>query len=159
MGNVFSWTWMHVHLSCWYIKERSEETKGRCFGSCNHNIPILHVLGLKGLFGTGLMSVLLIGMYFIPVGPKFGHWNPHHIKILDCKCFCKVLKRPIYNFHSDTCANVWWFDDRLDEILITLYCRHVLTPKPACSVHHLHCSNHEHFHVLFHCTEYYKDYG
>ena len=44
-----------------------------------YDIPILHVLGLEGLFGSGLMSVLLIGMYFIPVGPQFGQENPRQV--------------------------------------------------------------------------------
>ena len=37
------------------------------------------MLGLEGLFGSGLMSVLLIGMYFIPVGPQFGQENPRQV--------------------------------------------------------------------------------
>ena len=43
-----------------------------------YSIPVLQAVGLEGLFGIFVMSILLIPMYFINVGEKFGK-NPRHV--------------------------------------------------------------------------------
>jgi hypothetical protein len=43
-----------------------------------YQIPVLHAVGLEGIFGLLVMSTLLIPMYFINVGEKFGK-NPRHV--------------------------------------------------------------------------------
>ena len=43
-----------------------------------YKVPVLHVLGLEGIFGFHFMSVLLLIMYFIPVGERFGK-NPRAV--------------------------------------------------------------------------------
>ena len=116
-----------------------------------YDIPILHVLGLEGFFGTGLMSVLLIVMYFIPVGPKFGQGNPHHVMedALDGKCIYKISIKILLLISGDM----------IFLIKYTFDCRHVPTQKQASSVHHLCCHNPFNIHILLHCAQYYKDYG
>ena len=37
-----------------------------------YDVHVLHVLGLEGLFGCAFMSCVLVAMYWVPVGPKFG---------------------------------------------------------------------------------------
>ena len=117
-----------------------------------YDIPILHVLGLEGFFGTGLMSVLLIVMYFIPVGPKFGQGNPHHVMedALDGKCIYKISIKILLLISGDMMIFL---------IKYTFDCRHVPTQKQASSVHHLCCHNPFNIHILLHCAQYYKDYG
>ena len=41
-------------------------------------MPVLEVLGLEGIFGFHFMSFLLVIMYFIPVGERFGK-NPRGV--------------------------------------------------------------------------------
>ena len=43
-----------------------------------YNVPALQAVGWEGTFGFLTLSSLLIPMYFIPVGEKFGH-NPRHV--------------------------------------------------------------------------------
>lgn len=43
-----------------------------------YNVPALQAVGWEGTFGFVTLSGLLIPMYFIPVGPKFGN-NPRHV--------------------------------------------------------------------------------
>lgn len=43
-----------------------------------YKVPIFHVLGLEGIFGFHFMSLLLVIMYFIPVGERFGK-NPREV--------------------------------------------------------------------------------
>ena len=43
-----------------------------------YHLNVLHAVGLEGLFGIIVMSLLLIPMYFINVGEKFGK-NPRHV--------------------------------------------------------------------------------
>jgi len=43
-----------------------------------YNVPALQAVGWEGTFGFVTLSTLLIPMYFIPVGEKFGH-NPRHV--------------------------------------------------------------------------------
>ena len=43
-----------------------------------YNVPALQAVGWEGTFGFVTLSALLIPMYFIPVGPKFGN-NPRHV--------------------------------------------------------------------------------
>ena len=43
-----------------------------------YNVPALQAVGWEGTFGFLTLSSLLIPMYYIPVGEKFGH-NPRHV--------------------------------------------------------------------------------
>jgi len=43
-----------------------------------YNVPALQAVGWEGTFGFLTLSALLIPMYFIPVGEKFGQ-NPRHV--------------------------------------------------------------------------------
>ncbi len=43
-----------------------------------YNVPALQAVGWEGTFGFITLSALLIPMYFIPVGSKFGN-NPRHV--------------------------------------------------------------------------------
>jgi hypothetical protein len=42
-----------------------------------YDIPVLQVIGLEGLHGFTIMSVLLIPLFFVHVGEEFGQ-NPRH---------------------------------------------------------------------------------
>jgi hypothetical protein len=53
-----------------------------------YNVDALHVVGLEGIFGFIAMSVLLVPMYFIKVGEKFGK-NPN-----------QVMEDPLDGFHQ-----------------------------------------------------------
>ena len=43
-----------------------------------YDVPALQAVGWEGTFGFLTLSFLLIPMYFIPVGEKFGN-NPRHV--------------------------------------------------------------------------------
>lgn len=43
-----------------------------------YDVPPLQAVGWEGTFGFLTLATLLIPMYFIPVGPKFGN-NPRHV--------------------------------------------------------------------------------
>lgn len=43
-----------------------------------YNVPALQAVGWEGTFGFLTLSSLLVPMYFIPVGGKFGN-NPRHV--------------------------------------------------------------------------------
>ena len=43
-----------------------------------YNVPALQAVGWEGTFGFLTLSTLLVPMYFIPAGEKFGH-NPRHV--------------------------------------------------------------------------------
>jgi hypothetical protein len=43
-----------------------------------HNVPPLLAVGFEGLFGLIILSVLLVPMYFIKVGPPFSG-NPRGV--------------------------------------------------------------------------------
>jgi drug/metabolite transporter (DMT)-like permease len=53
-----------------------------------YDVDALHVVGLEGIFGFTAMSVLLVPMYFIKVGEKFGK-NPN-----------QVMEDPLDGFHQ-----------------------------------------------------------
>ena len=100
-----------------------------------YDIPILHVLGLEGFFGTGLMSVLLIVMYFIPVGPKFGQGNPHHVMedALDGKCIykisIKILLQQLLNFWNSCKITITFLQHRLTNAIIDTMSNLTLKPE------------------------------
>ena len=43
-----------------------------------YDVPALQAVGWEGTWGFLTLSTLLVPMYFIPVGPKFGE-NPRHV--------------------------------------------------------------------------------
>jgi drug/metabolite transporter (DMT)-like permease len=54
-----------------------------------YDVPVLQALGLEGLFGFSIMSALLIPMYFLNVGERFGK-NPRHALEDPLDAFCQL---------------------------------------------------------------------
>jgi uncharacterized membrane protein YkvI len=64
-----------------------------------YDIPVLQVIGLEGLHGFTIMSVLLIPLFFVHVGEEFGQ-NPRHAFEDPVNKICSYVSITHFKMHA-----------------------------------------------------------